>query len=81
MTDHGFLNEMGYVWQTLLDVDGGGDFLDAHFHLSPHSQTQQNRAEAVPSSSTTPPSEATATSETGGEGEGEAHLPLDQDLE
>ena len=40
VTDHGFLNELGYVWQALSDIDGGGEFLDAHFHLSPQSQSQ-----------------------------------------
>ena len=30
----------------LSDIDGGEDFQDAHFHLSPHSPTQQNRAES-----------------------------------
>ena len=86
MTDHGFLNEMGYVWQTLLDVDGGGDFLDAHFRLSPHSQAQQNRANAVPTSSATPSSETAATGEgrvtSEGVGkEGGAPLSVDQELE
>lgn len=88
MTDHGFLNEMGYVWQTLQDVDGGGDFLDANFRLSPHSETQQNRAKAVPSPAATPsPSmEGVANSEgkgtEGGESkEGEAPFSAHQDLE
>ena len=75
---------MGYVWQTVLDVDGGGDFLDAQFHLSPHSQTQQKREEAVPSSSATPSTQTTTTSEvrdTGGEPRKEGEAPINQDLE
>ena len=29
VTDHGFVNEYGHVWQTLSDIDGDGDFMDA----------------------------------------------------
>ena len=46
VTDHGFLNELDHVWETLEDVDGGGNFLDAQFRWSSHSQTQQRREEA-----------------------------------
>ena len=48
VTDLGFLNELGYVWETLTDIDGGGDFLDAQFHWSPQVDTQcrqERRAE------------------------------------
>ena len=40
VTDQGFLNELGYVWQTLSDNDGGGDFLDAKFSPTPQSESQ-----------------------------------------
>ena len=28
------------MWETLTDIDGGGDFLDAQFHWSPQADTQ-----------------------------------------
>ena len=43
MTDHGFVGEASHVWETLEDIDGGGDFLDARFRPSGHSHTQQQR--------------------------------------
>ncbi len=43
---------MSYIWQTLIDVDGGGEFLDANFQLAPHSHMQQNREESVPNAPT-----------------------------
>ena len=43
VTDHGFLNELDHVWETLEDVDGGGSFLDSRFRQSSTSQTQQRR--------------------------------------
>lgn len=82
VTDHGFLNEMGYVWQVLSDIDGGGEFLDATFNPSPHSQTQQKRQEAVPSSSPShdveTPTDMSKTDDTEGVRE---TLGMEQDLE
>ena len=43
MTDSGFVNELGHVWQTVTDIDGSGDFLDAQFKYSTHSIPQSNR--------------------------------------
>ena len=43
VTDHGFLNELDHVWETLEDIDGGGRFLDSCFRQSSTSQTQQRR--------------------------------------
>lgn len=87
VTDHGFLNELGYVWQTLSDIDGGGDFLDAHFHLSPHSQSQthvqqdQEQSEATASPTHISPTTRTVKADEGGtETEGTATCP-DSDLE
>lgn len=74
---------MGYVWQLLSDIDGGGDFLDAHFNLSPHSQMQQNRAESsVPSTDASPSKQVTSTQEDSrGDEMTEAPAPINQDLE
>lgn len=43
VTDSGFVNELGHVWQTITDIDGSGDFLDAQFKHSSHSIAQQSR--------------------------------------
>ena len=45
VTDHGFLNEHGHVWEVLSNIEGDGDFLDATFHWSSHSDLQQKREE------------------------------------
>ncbi len=72
---------MGYVWQLLSDIDGGGDFLDAHFHLSPHSEMQQNRAESsVPSTDASPSKQITPTQDSRLE-ETVAPVPINQDVE
>jgi hypothetical protein len=34
VTDYGFLNEFGHVWQALVDVDDSGDFYGANFTRS-----------------------------------------------
>lgn len=47
VTDHGFLNEHDHIWQTLSDIDGDGDFLDANFQWSSHSEMQKNRVEGA----------------------------------
>ena len=47
VTDHGFLNEHDHIWQTLSDIDGDGDFLDANFQWSSHSERQRDRVEGV----------------------------------
>ncbi len=73
MTDHGFLNEMGYIWQTLSDIDGGGDFCDATFSPSPQSQSQTIRsnqqehssAEATPTPNVSPEKSNTDTGSPG----------------
>ena len=31
VTDHGFVNELGHVWQTLSSTDGDESFMDAKF--------------------------------------------------
>lgn len=46
VTDHGFLNELDHIWETLDDIDGGGNFLDSQFRWSSTSQTQQRREES-----------------------------------
>lgn len=66
---------MGYVWQTLSDIDGGGDFLDASFNLSPHSQTQQNRERAVPGNNN---NAGTSIERTEGEKEGEGEKDTEE---
>ena len=39
ITDMGYLNEQGHIWQGLSDVHGNGDFFDAQFRL----QTSERR--------------------------------------
>ena len=46
VTDYGFLNELDHVWETLEDVDGGGDFLDGTFRWTSPSESQQRREKA-----------------------------------
>lgn len=46
VTDYGFLSELDHVWETLVDIDGGGDFLDAHFRWTSHSESQRKSEEA-----------------------------------
>ena len=43
VTDHGFLNELDHVWETLEDIDGGGSFIDGQFRWSSHSKSQERR--------------------------------------
>ncbi|KAM8794354.1 ubiquitin carboxyl-terminal hydrolase MINDY-1 [Eudromia elegans] len=62
VTDQGFLQEEGVVWESLHTVDGDSCFCDTHFHLSPvlgrgaaavappqhpHSQVEQDYAMAL----------------------------------
>ena len=73
---------MGYVWQLLSDIDGGGDFLDAHFNLSPHSQMQKNRAESsIPSTDVSPSKQITSTLDSRGDEMAEAPATINPDLE
>lgn len=46
MTDYGFLSELDHVWETLEDIDGGGNFLDAAFRWTSHSESQRRREKA-----------------------------------
>ena len=39
VTDMGFLNEFGHVWETMEDVSGGGYFLSAAFEPHPSDHT------------------------------------------
>ncbi|CAI8006633.1 Ubiquitin carboxyl-terminal hydrolase MINDY-1 [Geodia barretti] len=43
VTDHGFVNEHGHVWQTLSTTDGDESFMDARFRPSAVSEVQQER--------------------------------------
>lgn len=47
VTDHGFINEYDHIWQILSDIDGDGDFLDANFRWSSHSEMQKDRVEGA----------------------------------
>ena len=48
VTDSGFVNELDHVWQTVTDIDGSGDFLDAQFKYATHSVPQTNREQPPP---------------------------------
>ena len=73
MTDQGFLNELGYIWQSLSDIDGGGDFLDAKFNPSPQSESQalrRDKTDQEKSNETTPTSDSSPQkSNTGSHGD------------
>jgi len=75
VTDQGFLNELGYVWQSLSDIDGGGDFLDAKFSLSPQSASQalrRDKTDQDEAQSATPTSDSSPQkSSTGSQGDGQ----------
>ena len=48
VTDSGFVTELDHVWQTVTDIDGSGDFLDAQFKYASHSVAQANREKPSP---------------------------------
>jgi hypothetical protein len=63
VTDHGFVNEHGHIWQTLSSTDGDESFMDARFRPSAVSEVQQERehqgvesqSQATPTTTTTDP--------------------------